>query len=166
MGKTIAFIMALTLWGCTYSNDPSASNVHVSLAVAYLQQGDLENARKILNSISQLPMTDREFWGAKGYLEEQSGNISLAATAYRRAIALHPNSGENHNNYGVFLCRHHRPKEGLKEILTAIHQPSYIYLSSAYENAALCAKKIPDYSAALTYHQAALRNAGKAAPDL
>ncbi len=149
------------LLGCTAPNYQSVTHVHVSLALAYLQQGEFEKARKILNSLLLTHSGDSPLWGAIAYLEEQSGNITLAAKAYRRAIALSPSVGENHNNYGVFLCRHHQPKVGLQEILTAIHQPSYIYLASAYENAALCAQKIPDYKAARSYHQAALNNTGR-----
>ncbi len=153
--------MLTILLGCANPRDSSAIHVHVSLAMAYLQQGDLEKAREILNSILTNHSQDSLVWGAKAYLEEQAGNTILAESAYRRAIFINPSNGENHNNYGVFLCRNHKPQEGLREILTAIHLPSYVYLATAYENAALCAKKIPDLHAARIYHQAARHNAGR-----
>jgi type IV pilus assembly protein PilF len=162
MRKTLALITVLfVLEGCTSPIDHSVTNVHVSLAVAYLQQGDLEKGRKILISVLALQDNNPAAWSAMAYLEEKSGNEIQAAEAYQKAIRLNPLSGEAHNNYGVFLCRHQNPKEGLQEILKATRLSRYIYRSSAYENASLCAKKIPDFEAARIYHQAAERNAGK-----
>jgi type IV pilus assembly protein PilF len=161
MTKTIMLTTVMFLSGCSLSAEHYVNNVHVSLALAYLQQADLEKGRKILNDVLAKDSHDPATWSALAYLEERSGNDELAATAYRRAIVLNPHLGEYHNNYGVFLCRHHQPEKGIEEILKAIRFPTYIYRSSAFENAALCAKQIPDLKAAQTYHQAAERNAGK-----
>ncbi|MBS0350067.1 MAG: hypothetical protein JSR33_02580 [Proteobacteria bacterium] len=153
------FIIA-NLCGCTSGPQHAlyATDTHVSLGIVYLQQGNFENARLILNQAisedSQSPLA----WSAIAYLDEITGNDLLAGQEYRHAILLAPTQGEWHNNYGVFLCRHHQFSLGIKEILVAAGSQPYIYRAAAYKNAGLCALKIPDKIAAKKYFAAAARN--------
>lgn len=158
---TIWLLAAVTvLNGCALSTIDSAyaPDINVSLGIAYLQQGNLEKARAALNqALSNQPRSPMS-WGAMAYLEEVSGNLTLAASDYQHAIRINPNQGEGHNNYGIFLCRQGQPRAGIKELLLAAQLPSYIYRAKAYENAGLCALKIPDPTAAKKYLAIARKN--------
>jgi type IV pilus assembly protein PilF len=148
------------LGGCASKAEYSlhAPDIHVNLGMTYLQHGNLPKARSAFNqALLDQPLAPMS-WGAMGYLEELSGNLTLAAADYRQAIKLAPAQGESHNNYGVFLCRHHQQRAGIKELLIAAQLPSYIERAAAYENAALCALSIPDHPAAQQYFAAARRN--------
>jgi len=151
------------LSGCAIpaENSLRAPNAHVSLAMAYLQQGHLEKARMALNQALAAQPHSPVAWSAMAYLEETSGNIGVAASDYQRAIRLDSHQGEWHNNYGVFLCRHGQPRAGIQEFLTAVQLPDYVYRATAYQNAARCALTIPDPTAAKVYEQTALRNRGR-----
>lgn len=160
--QTMICLIALfsALSGCTSQAKypQQAPDIHVNLGIAYLQQGDLEKSRMALNqALLDQPQAPAS-WGAMAYLEEITGNLTVAANDYRRAIQLNPSEGEAYNNYGVFLCRHHQPQAGITEILIAATLPRYVYRATAYENAGLCASTIPDPAAAQTYFKAALRN--------
>jgi type IV pilus assembly protein PilF len=160
---TIGVFILVTLSGCTSAPQRAlyATDTHVSLGIVYLQQGNFENARLILNQvITQDPQAPLG-WAAIAYLDEITGNDALAEKEYRHAIFLAPSQGEWHNNYGVFLCHHHQFRTGITEILTAAQSPSYIYRATAYKNAGLCALKIPDRNAAKQYFAAAARNEPK-----
>lgn len=165
MYKTYLLILWLilvssALEGChsVAKNHSKIQNVHVSLGIAYLQQGNLQKARSALNQALWSQPRDPDSWGAMGYLEETSSNLTMAADDYRRAIQLDPQQGEAHNNYGVFLCRHGQQRAGIQELLLAVKLPAYIYRAQAYQNAGLCAKTIPDLRAANEYFKAAQRN--------
>jgi len=119
-------LTGMAVAGCawqTASLSTAPPDVHVSLGVAYLQQGNLEKARMVLNqALSKQPRSPAG-WGAMAYLEEACGNLALAAQDYQQAIQLAPQQGDGHNNYGVFLCRHGQPRAGIQELLTAIQLP-------------------------------------------
>lgn len=155
-------VIAVMLCGCiqpiAYTYVP---NTHVSLGMAYLQQGNLEKSRECLNQAISLQPKAPINWGAMAYLEEISGNLLKAETDYRQAIQLAPQFGEAYNNYGVFLCRHGRPSAGIHELLIAVKLPSYIYRASAYQNAGVCALKVPDPAAANRYFALAKTNGWK-----
>lgn len=134
------------------------TDMHVNLGITYLQQGNFEKARMALNQAIIAQPRAPSAWGAMAYLEEITGNLTLADRDYRHAIQLAPQQGEAHNNYGVFLCRHGQPRAGIPELLKATQLQSYVYRASAYENAGRCAQLIPDPIAADNYFKAALRN--------
>ncbi len=153
------FILSF-LSGCVFqqNNAPAQNDEETSIAMAYLQQKDFEKARMSLNKALLAHPYSAKNWDAFAYLEELSGNLVNAEKAYQYAVQLDSQTGDPHNNYGVFLCRHHRQRLGIQEILRAAQTPSYIYRASAYKNARLCALSIPDPIAARKFLQAEAQN--------
>lgn len=136
--------------------NPTAANLNVQLGMGYLQQGDVERAkRKLLLAIAQAPN-----WApaqdAMAYFLENTGEPQNAETYYKKAIALDPTSGAGHNNYGAFLCRTNRYQEADQQFMLAVQDVNYIHTAEAYENAGLCAMKIPDFVKAQGYFQKAI----------
>ncbi len=158
--KTICFVWMTILIGCVNRQENTSVTVdaNVNLGITYLQQGNREKARDSLNQAIKNAPKSPLCWTALAYLEEVSENITLANQYYQHAIALAPQLGEVHNNYGAYLCRHQHPSEGIQEFLFAARSPNYIYQAAAWENAGLCALSSADKQAAIDYFQAALRN--------
>ena len=156
----LLMIILTALCGCAFraADFSYAPDIHVSLGVTYLQQGNLEKARMALNQALLNQPHEPAGWGAMGYLEEISGNLRLAEIDYQQAIQLAPRLGDGHNNYGIFLCRHGQPRAGIKELLIAAQTSSYVYRAAAFQNAGLCALKIPDPPAAQQYFKKAQQN--------
>lgn len=132
------------LQGCV-SPGPNriAADDNVKLGLAYLQEGNMPIAKeKLLMAADQAPG-----WAvakdALGYFFESTGDKKEAEKYYLQAIALSPHDGASLNNYGVFLCRDHRPVEAEKMFLRAAAIPDYLHTAEAYENAGLCALTLP-----------------------
>lgn len=138
----------------------AAAHTNIEIGMVLLKKGDPEAAKgSFLRALTQAP-NNPETWYAMGYFYEFTGNSAEAERDYRKAIALAPraDAGAARNNYGAFLCREKRYREGLKQVLIAAESPNYLNTAEAYENAGLCAQRIPDTKSAIFYFQKALQN--------
>ncbi|MDR3491235.1 MAG: type IV pilus biogenesis/stability protein PilW [Gammaproteobacteria bacterium] len=132
------------------------SRINTQLGMAYLQNNDMQRAKqKFLLALDQAPNSP-EAWYSMAYFQEVTGNSAKANEAYLKAIQLAPTSGDVQNNYGTFLCRHNQYQNGIKHFLLAINDTRYLHTAGAYENAGLCALKIPDLHSAENYFNHAI----------
>lgn len=153
----IIFII-LVMAGCSSSKSPTtpeqptapqinklaAAKTNVQLGFYYMQQGNYQRAHtKLLTAIQEAPNYPPAN-SAMGYFLETTGETDRAKEYYLRAIKLAPNDGGMHNNYGTFLCRHKDYTEALQEFKIAASDKNYINTARTYENAGLCAQKIPN----------------------
>jgi type IV pilus assembly protein PilF len=67
------------------------------------------------------------------------GEFAKADAAFLQAIAVAPAEGDIRNNYGSYLCRQNRTKEGLDQFDAALRLPLYQTPQIALENAGSCA---------------------------
>jgi type IV pilus assembly protein PilF len=167
--------LALTLISCAPKNSAinrddaiqivkpdyaAAAQTNIEIGLVMFKRGETEAAKEsFLRAIQQNPKSS-ESWYAMAYFYEFTGNSVEAAKDYRKAIALAPraSAGAARNNYGAFLCREKHYQEGLKQILQAAESSNYVNTAEAYENAGLCAQRIPDRKNAIAYFQKALAN--------
>lgn len=139
-------------------NNENMAYFNVQLGLAYLQRNDMVHAKqKILLALKEAP-DYFEAYTALAYFYQKTDEIKLAQTYYQKAILLAPTQGSVQNNYGVFLCEVGRAPEAIKHFLNAAQNPSYLYTAQAYENAGLCALKIPDLLQARQYLKKALEH--------
>lgn len=159
-----AFMMAAVLLatGCT-SSGPMPSNPHTAaelnarLGLAYMEQGEDEQAMAKLKHALKL---DPDSAPANHYIAElykKLGKNREAEEHYRKALSVTPSDPMLLNNYGVFLCRQGRLDEARDKFLDAAKQPFYKTPEVAYNNAGLCALEVPDTAKAEEYFRAALR---------
>jgi len=134
-----------------------AARANLQLGVAFLQRGDLKAAReKLEKSVVQdpdLPATRAYL----GLLYERLGETKDADTQYRAALRLAPKDPSILNTYGGFLCRTGERKKGIEYLIRAAENPIYTTPETAYVNAAICARGIPDLEATEMYLRKALR---------
>ena len=160
-----ALILALMLaaMGCSTttgsmpSNPRVAADLNAQLGLAYMEQGNNEEALQKLRHALEL---DPDSASANHYIAElyrKLGNNREAEDHYRKALSLTPSDPMLLNNYGVFLCGQHRLDEALKQFLAAVKQPFYKTPEVAYYNAGLCALQVPDPVKAEEYFRSALR---------
>ncbi|OGP89566.1 MAG: hypothetical protein A2157_16905 [Deltaproteobacteria bacterium RBG_16_47_11] len=76
--------------------DPFNPAHHIALAVAYLEEGDEERARKVIAIKRRLPSKDPSVHFEWGRLCEELGMARQARESYEQAIALSPNNPEYH----------------------------------------------------------------------
>ncbi len=157
---SIAWFLIFDISGCTVELHDQYDYIfsHVSLGMTYLQQGDRQKARLILNEALLRNPSSPTVLDAMAYLEESSGNIVRASNYYEQAIDQAPRVGDWHNNYGAFLCRHNQEPAGIQEFLRAARSENYLFAGNAFENAGLCALNMNDKVKAKVFFSQALEN--------
>jgi type IV pilus assembly protein PilF len=135
-------------------NDPAKANANLGLA--YMERGEYQVAltklKKALEINPDLPQ-------AHHYIAEvyqNLGNTGLAEQHFERAVSLDGSDPALQNNYAIFLCRQGRYKEALRHFKRAFDNDNYSAKDQAYENAGLCALRIPDNDKAEEYFRHAL----------
>lgn len=137
-------------------NKAKTAEINVRLGMAYLEQHDYQRSkRKLLLAQQEAPKLP-EVWYAMAYFLESTGNKQEAKAYYLKALNLAPKRGDVNNNYGTYLCRMGEYQDAIKRFIIASQDTDYLDPSSAYENAGLCALKIPDDKLAKHYFQLAL----------
>ncbi len=133
-----------------------AATYNTQLGLAYLKQGDRVRAKhKLMLALKQAPNSPLVN-ASLAYFMEKSGDLDSAKTYYKKAMALAPGAGAEYNNYGTFLCRQGFYKEADGYFLKAIKDIKYEHTAAAYENAGLCALKVPNQEQASFYFNKAL----------
>lgn len=162
----LTIFCALALCHCATNKDNNDSNdkeqkikiaeINIQLGMGYLAQNNIQRAKQKLllavNAAPQLP----EAWYSLAYFQEVTNNITLANQYYLKAIQLEPSRGDSQNNYGTFLCHTGQYQAAIQRFKLATQDPNYLDSGAAYENAGLCALKIPDQQQAAKYFSLAL----------
>lgn len=132
------------------------AKINAQLGIAYLERNNMQRSKqKLLLALNQAPDIP-EPWYSMGYFFEATGNIKLAKHYYLKAVEIAPNRGDTHNNYGTFLCRLGEYRAAIHQFLLAVQDVNYLDSAAAYENAGICAKKMPHYEQAIHYFDLAL----------
>jgi type IV pilus assembly protein PilF len=79
---------------------------------------------------------------------------------------LTPKDSNAHNNYGTFLCKRNELDKAEQQFLLALENPLYETPALAYENAGLCAVRVPNTIKAEKYFRSALKINPKLPPSL
>lgn len=156
-------LAAVLLSGCV-STEPKgpetspedAAKVNLQLGAQYLQRGDLALARDKLKKAVEL---DPDLVGAQltlGLVYERAGESDKAYTHYREAVSLAPDDPNVLNSYGGYLCRRDEREEGLEYFEKAARTPFYRNPQTAWSNAGVCARGIPDPERAEAFFRLAL----------
>jgi type IV pilus assembly protein PilF len=138
------------------STGETAAEINARLGLGYMQEGNYDVA---LDKLNRALKENPRLPAAHHYIAElykRLKNYDLAEEHYRRAIDLAPDDAAVQNNYGVFLCDRQRYAEAETHFLKAARMKNYQSPDEAYNNAALCALRIPDKDKARKYFRAAL----------
>lgn len=138
------------------ANKIKTAEINIRLGMAYLERHDLQRSkRKLLLAQEQAPSLP-ESWYSMGYFLESTGNQEEANQYYLKALNIAPKRGDVNNNYGTYLCRMGHYQDAINHFILASKDTDYLDPASAYENAGLCALKIPDKKLAAKYFEMAL----------
>jgi len=135
--------------------DPAEANARLGLA--YMERGEYDVAvTKLKKAIEINPdLAQAHHYLAEAY--QHLGNVELADKQFRRAISLSGSNPALQNNYGIFLCRQGRFKDALRHFARAYDDNDYTRQDESYENAGLCALRIPDTARAERFFRHALK---------
>ncbi len=157
------YILFFSIFLCSCASIPNeqynstAAEYNVSLGFGYFRERQIDRAReKFLRALTQDPNSS-EVQLAMGYFLLQLKQFDQAKPYYMKALKLAPNSPAVLNNYGAYLCETGKYQVAIKYFLDAANNPQYLHPDAAYENAGLCALKIPDKKKASNYFRKALQ---------
>lgn len=156
----LLLVISGVLAGCvttsSYDGEPSpnkkeAADANIALGMDSLQKGDVQAAKQKLLAAVKVSPKYPAGWYTLAYYYQATGDDDKANQYYVHALNLAPNSGDTNNNYGTFLCQTGQYQQAISRFMTAAQDPNYIDTAAAYENAGLCALRIPDLKQAKYY---------------
>ena len=115
------------------------ARVHTELGSNYFQRGQMAVALEELNEAIRLDAKYGVAHSILGLVYADLGDLPKAEASFKTAVGVAPAEGDIRNNYGSFLCRQNRPKEGLEQFDLALRLPLYVTPNIALENAGSCA---------------------------
>jgi type IV pilus assembly protein PilF len=168
-------ILAATLSGCktTYDTpkvvslsadgnqvqqtDAKRAAIHLQLGISYFQQDQLATALKELNTAIGIDATLSDSYAVRALVHMQLQENDLAEQDFLKASKLAPNSLDNTNNYGWFLCQTGREKQAMEMFDRVIKDRTYAQPVKALNNAGLCSLKLKDDVAAEGFFSQSIR---------
>ncbi len=123
------------------SDDPLRyrAKVHTELGANYFQRGQMSVALEELREAIKLDAKYGAAHSILGLVYADLGDLTKADASFRQAVIVAPAEGDIRNNYGSYLCRQNRAKEGLEQFEAALKLPLYQTPHIALENAGSCA---------------------------
>ncbi len=149
MKAAIPLVLSLSvlLVGCSTTGNmrkvdlKQASQLNAELALRYLQQGDLQQAKIKGEKAIEQHKNNALANNINGTIQQRLGKMAKADAYFRRAVELAPDQPEYANGYGVYLCEVGRIQDGVKQFVAVANNPLHRTPALAYENAAICSLK-------------------------
>ncbi len=114
------------------------SQTRLLLGLEYLQQGDMNAARKNLEkSLAASPQDYRTQLGMALY-EQQIGENALAEQRYQHILKLALGNGTVLNNYGALLCSLGQYIAAQQQFIAVVQVSDYGRIADSLENAGYC----------------------------
>ena len=119
-----------------------ALELHVQMALGYVEKGNRESARHHLTKAFELDRDSAEATNAMAMLYQLEGEPVLAEEQFKLALKRNKHLTLAHNNYGVFLYNEKRYTEALEEFELAAADLAYPQRSQALTNVGRAALKL------------------------
>ncbi|RDH42974.1 type IV pilus biogenesis/stability protein PilW [Zooshikella ganghwensis] len=156
-------LLAWQLTGCvTTGGKPEvdrekAAESYVNLGIAYLREGDTENAREKLERALKYDSDSVRALSVLALTYHQDGEVELAEKYFRKALWEDRSDPETNNNYAAFLYDIGRYDEAAEYFKKAADNTDYSERSRSFENLGLTLLKLKDTEAAEASFRRALR---------
>jgi type IV pilus assembly protein PilF len=146
----VTLVPVMMLAGCittTTSKNKHLSDAHakadaaadnVQLAMAYMQQGNLQRAKEKLDRAAQEDPSNPNVHSVYALYYERLNDQKKAESEFREALRMAPGDPAQLNFYGVYLCRQHRVDEGITKMLQVATSPLYRTPEVAFTNVGVC----------------------------
>ena len=154
----ILFAMLLSLQGCVTTTDSpferdaspvEAKKDYVQLAMGYIQQNNLERARKHADRALQIDPEYAPAKAAQGLIFQQEGEAKLAEQAFRQALNFDPSYTRGRVFYGAQLYSQGRFSEAVDQFSKASEDVDYPERGSVFYNLGRAQVSMGDYQAAV-----------------
>lgn len=137
--------------GASYSSDSepigeradarTRSKAHNDLAAAYYGLGNLAVALQESRIAVQADPSYASAYNMQGLINIELRDNKAAEQSFLRGLQLAPQDPDLNHNYGSFLCRVGREKEGVQRFMQAVKNPLYQTPAKSYAAAAQCVQR-------------------------
>lgn len=139
------------------TSDEKSAHINTQLGVAYMRQGEFQQAlEKLQKAVRQNPQL-AEAHAASAVLYERLNEPEKAMEHHRRAVELAPEDSAALNNYGRFLCGRKQFDKAETYFQRAAQNPLYRTPEVPLANAASCAENAGQNEKAEQYFLRALQ---------
>ena len=152
--------------GENQQRNTGAGDIYVSLAVAYMQNGQMDIALQQAKKAIRIDPGSSGAHTAIALIYSRLGEFGLAEHHYRIGIEAEPRNPYIRNAYGTFLCQQGKYQAAEQEFVKALKNPLYQTPELAYTNAALCTSQQGSAERSEAYLQKALQTNPGFAPAL
>jgi type IV pilus assembly protein PilF len=122
--------------------DPQrAVRLNIELASEYYAAGQFQTALNVVDRALQIDPENVQALALAGLVHAALRDPDRGRAMFDRALKIAPDSADLHHNFGVFLCRHSNPEEGLPHFKKAISTPGYPGLVNSLTASASCLVK-------------------------
>jgi type IV pilus assembly protein PilF len=139
--------LLMMLGGCVTTKSPrlnqgnvaaDAAADNVQLAMAYMQQGNLQRAKEKIDRALLEDPNNANAHSVSALFYERVNDQKKAESEIHEAMRLAPNDPGQVLFYGVYLCGQHRVDEGVTKMLQVARNPLYRTPEAAYTNIGVC----------------------------
>ena len=148
----VCMVMSVLMFGCVSEqitgkdkkapDKAKALELHVQMALGYVEKGNRESARHHLTKAFELDKESAPATNAMAMLYQLEGEQALAEENFKLALKRDKNLTVAHNNYGVFLYNQKRYQEAFAQFELAAADLANLSRSQALTNVGRAALKI------------------------
>jgi type IV pilus assembly protein PilF len=148
----VCVVVSLLMFGCVSEqitgkekknpDKAKALELHVQMALGYVEKGNRESARHHLTKAFEIDSDSAPATNAMAMLYQLEGEQALAEENFKLALKRDKNLTIAHNNYGVFLYNQKRYQEAFAQFELAAADLANLGRSQALTNVGRAALKI------------------------
>ncbi len=154
-GSVIVFLSVIlsscvseTTGGFDRADPEETLDVYLQLALGYVEQQDLTQARRHLGNASAIDPNNSDVFEIWGLVYTLEGDLDLADESFLRALRLDSSNSQVRNNYAAFLFANGRYQEAYDQLAEVVQDTEYTGRSQAFENMGLASLQLNQLDAA------------------
>lgn len=115
---------------------------YIQLSRGYLEQGDLESARRHLDNAENIDANNSEVHGIHALVYARQGDLEEAEESFRQALRLDGDNSQTRNNFAAFLFANGQYEEAYEQLEQVVQDTDYPGRARAFENLGLSALRL------------------------
>ncbi|MBN4053521.1 type IV pilus biogenesis/stability protein PilW [Haliea sp. AH-315-K21] len=131
-----------TTGGFSQADPEETLGIYLQLALGYVEQQDLNQARRHLRNASAIDANNSDVYGIWGLVYTIEGDLDLADESFRRALSLDSDNSQVGNNYAAFLFSNDRFQSAYDQLEAVVQDTEYPGRAQAFENMGLAALQL------------------------
>jgi len=124
------------------TDDEAALENYLKLAVGYLEENDLANAKRHLRNAAEIDANNSEMFATWGLIYAREGEPELADDNFRRALRVDNDNSKARNNYAAFLFAQGDFEAAYEHLAQVVADTEYPQRSQAFENMGIAALRL------------------------